>query len=132
MNQFKPISLCNIIYKIISKILANRFKAQLHLFISPYQFAFVPSRNIQDNTILAHELFDAINSKNNRGGLIAIKIDMEKAFDRKEWSLILAILSKLGFHPTWINWIRICISSSFSILINGNPFGLFTMEKGFH
>jgi hypothetical protein len=132
MNQFKPISLCNIIYKIISKILANRFKAQLHLFIFPYQSAFVPSRNIQDNTILAHELFDAVNSKNNRGCLIAIKIDMEKAFDRKELSLILAILSKLGSHPTWINWIRICISSSFSILINGNPFGLFIPEKGLH
>ena len=50
---------------------------------------------------------------------MAIKIDMEKAFDHMEWSFILAILSKLGFHPTWISWVRICISSqTFSILIN--------------
>ena len=62
---------------------------------------------------------------------MAIKIDMEKAFDRMEWSFILAILSKLGFHPIWINWIRICISSpSFSILINGSLFGHFSSEKG--
>jgi hypothetical protein len=60
---------------------------------------------------------------------MAIKIDMEKAFDHREWSFILAISSKLGFHPTWINWIRICITSpSFSILING--FGLFNPEHG--
>jgi hypothetical protein len=63
MNQFRPISLCNIIYKIIFKILANRFKRLLHHFISPFQSAFVPSRNIQDNTIFVHELFSSINSK---------------------------------------------------------------------
>jgi ribonuclease HI len=131
VHQFRPISLCNIIYKIISKILANRFKGLLHHFISPFQSAFVPSRNIQDNSILVHELFNSINSKRGRGGLMAVKIDMEKAFDRMEWSFILAILSKLGFHSIWINWIRICITSpSFSILINGSPFGLFNPERG--
>jgi hypothetical protein len=131
VHQFRPISLCNIIYKIISKILANRFKALLHLFISPYQSAFVPSRSIQDNTIMAHELFNVINSKKGQGGLMAIKIDMEKAFDRMEWNFILAILSKLGFHPTWVNWVKICITSpSFSILINGSPFGHFSPERG--
>jgi ribonuclease HI len=131
VHQFRPISLCNIIYKLISKILANRFKAQLHLFISPYQSAFVLARSIQDNTIMAHELFNVINSKKGRGGLMAIKIDMEKAFDRMEWNFILAILSKLGFHPTWVNWIRICITSpSFSILINGSPFGKFSPARG--
>jgi hypothetical protein len=126
IHQFCPISLCNVIYKIISKILANRFKGLLHHCISPFQSAFVPSRNIQDNIILVHELFNSINSKRGRRGLMAIKIDMEKAFNRMEWSFIFAILSKLGFAPMWINWIRICITSpSFSILINGSPLGLF-------
>jgi hypothetical protein len=130
-NQFRPISLCNIIYKIIFKILANRFKGLLHHFISPFQSTFVPSRNIQDNTILVHELFNSINSKRGRGGLMGVKIDMEKAFVQMEWSFILTILSTLGFHSTWINWIRICITSpSFSILINGSPFGLFHPECG--
>jgi hypothetical protein len=107
------------------------FKGLLRHFISPYQSACVPSRNIQDNTILAHELFNFINSKKSREDLMAIKIDMEKAFDRMEWRFILAILSKLGFHRTWINWIKICITShSFSILINDSPFGLFNPARG--
>ncbi|GLT54232.1 hypothetical protein SLA2020_274480 [Shorea laevis] len=49
-----------------------------------------------------------------------------------EWNYILAILTKLGFHSSWVNWIRICISSpSFSILINGSPFGHFSPARGF-
>jgi len=72
-----------------------------------------------------------MKAKRGRGGLMALKIDMEKAFDRMEWSFLLAILAKLGFHPTWINWIRICVTSpSFSILINGSPFGFFTPARG--
>jgi hypothetical protein len=101
VHHFRPISLCNIIYKIISKILANRFKVLLHHFISPLQSAFVPTRNIQDNTILAHELLHTMKAKRGRGGLMAIKLDMEKAFDRMEWSFLFAILEKLGFRSTW-------------------------------
>jgi hypothetical protein len=131
VHHFRPISLCNIVYKIISKILATRFKGLLHRFISPNQFAFVPSRTIQDSIVMAHELLHTVNSKRGRGGLMAIKIDMEKAFDRMEWAFLLAILSKLGFHPTWINWVRLCISSSsFSILLNGSPFGHFKPGRG--
>jgi hypothetical protein len=62
---------------------------------------------------------------------MAVKIDMEKAFDHVEWNFIFVILSKLGFAPMWINWIRICITSpSFSILINGSPFGHFCPNRG--
>jgi hypothetical protein len=100
VHHFRPISLCNIIYKIISKILANRLKGLLHHFISPYQSAFVPSRTIQDNSIMAHELLHSLKSKKGRGGLMAVKIDMEKAFDRMEWDFLLTIMLKLGFHPS--------------------------------
>jgi hypothetical protein len=80
---------------------------------------------------MAHEHFHTVNSNRGRGGLMAIKIDMEKAFDRMKWNFILAILSKLGFHSTWINWIRICITSpSFLIFINGSPYSHFNPERG--
>jgi hypothetical protein len=130
-HQFRPISLCNIIYKIISKILANRLKFFLPKIISPLQSAFVPKRNIQDNTILAHELLHSFKSRRGNGGYMFLKMDMEKAFDRMEWTFILSIMEKLGFNPTWLAWIRLCISStSFSILLNGSPFGIFSPKRG--
>jgi hypothetical protein len=62
---------------------------------------------------------------------MAVKLDMEKAFDQMEWDFLLSILGKLGFHPTYISWIRICISTtSFSIMINGSPFGMFSPSRG--
>ena len=60
-----------------------------------------------------------------------LNMDMEKAFDKMEWVFILSIMEKLGFHPTWISWIKLRISSSsFSIVLNGNPFGNFSPERG--
>jgi len=80
---------------------------------------------------MAHELLHTIKSKQGRGSLMASKIDMEKTFDRMEWSFLFAILCKMGFHPTWINWIRVYVTSpSFSILINSGSFGLFTLARG--
>lgn len=61
-------------------------KGSASSFISPYQYAFVPSRTIQDNSIMAHELLYTLKSKRGHGGLMAVKIDMEKAFDRMEWN----------------------------------------------
>lgn len=131
VHQFQPISLCNIIYKIISKFLTNRLKPLLPNFISPFQIAFVPGRLIQDNSILAHEMLYTLKQKCGRGGLMAINIDMEKAFDKMKWPFLLAILKQLGFHDKWINWIRICISTtSFSMLLNGSSFGHFRSSWG--
>jgi hypothetical protein len=60
-----------------------------------------------------------------------LKLDMEKAFDRIEWNFLLAILEKLGFSPTWISWLRICISTpTFSILLNGSPYGYLSPSRG--
>jgi hypothetical protein len=60
-----------------------------------------------------------------------LNMDMEKAFDKMEWEFILSIMKRLGFHSSSINWIKLYISSSsFSILINGNPFGLFYPKRG--
>jgi exonuclease III len=131
VNHFRPISLCNISYKIISKLLANRFKLLLPKIISPLQSAFVPNRSIQDNSIIAHELLHSFKLKRGKGGFMFLKIDMEKAFDKMEWKLILSIMQSLGFHSTWLQWIESCISSSsFSILLNGSPFGLFSPKRG--
>jgi hypothetical protein len=131
VTQFRPINLTNFSYKIISKILANRLKPLLHKIIYPNQSAFLQGRSIQDNFVLAHELFHTMKQKRGRGGLMALKLDMEKAFDRMEWSFLFRILKSLGFHSKWIRMIEQCISTvSFSILLDGSPFGRFFPQRG--
>ena len=131
VSQFRPISLCNTIYKIISKILATRLKPLLHKIISPWQSAFVPGRVIQDNSIIAYEVLHTMKNKRGSGGLMALKIDTEKAFDTIEWPFLLNILRLHGFNSKWINWVNQCISTpTFSILLNGSPFGHFKSSRG--
>jgi uncharacterized hydantoinase/oxoprolinase family protein len=83
--------------------LPNRFKRFLPKIISPLQLAFVPKRNIQGNTIMTHELLHAFKSKRGKGGFMFMKMDVEKAFDKMDWSFLLAILEKLGFSPIWLS-----------------------------
>jgi hypothetical protein len=72
-----------------------------------------------------------MKQKKGNGGLMALKLDMEKAFDSLEWEFLLKILELLGFNSTWMHWIRQCITtSSFSILLDGAPFGKFSPSRG--
>jgi hypothetical protein len=131
VHHFRPISLTNFNYKIISKILSNRFKPILNKIISPTQSAFLKGWSIHDNTILAHEIFHSMKQKKGNRGLMALKLDMEKAFDYMEWEFLLKILKLLGFNSIWIHWIRQCITtSSFSILLDGALFGKFFPSRG--
>ncbi|XP_026378732.1 uncharacterized protein LOC113273187 [Papaver somniferum] len=85
LSHFRPISLCNTTYKIISKLLDQRMKPFPNKIISPYQSAFIPGRQISDNIVIAHELIHSMRSKRGvKGdkGSMGIKIDMVKDFDR--------------------------------------------------
>jgi hypothetical protein len=131
VTQFRLIRRADFTYKIISKIFANRLKPLLQKIISPNQSAFLPSRSIQDNLILAHEIFHSMKNKKGNGALMALKLDMEKAFDRMEWGFILKIFSCLGFNLKWIQMIEQCISTvTFSILLDSSPYGKFSPNKG--
>ena len=120
-NHFKPISLCNVCYKIIAKSLANRIKPLLNKIVSPLQGEFAPRRLINDNILLAHEIMHSFKKKKGKSGYMAVRLDMEKDYDRFEWDSIRVIISKTGFHPKWIEWVMEESVSivSYSILING-------------
>ena len=98
VTDLRPISLCNVLYKIISKVLANRLKKILPIIISENQSAFVPGCLISDNILIAYELTHFLKNKiKGADGWAAIKLDMSKAYDRVEWSFLQAMMVKLGF-----------------------------------
>ena len=118
-----PISLCNVVYKLISKTF--RLKALLPHIISENQSAFTSDRLITDNVIVAFKLMHFLNHKfAGKEGFMAAKLDMSKAFDRVEWCFIKGVMERMGFSTRWINLIMECITSvSYSVLINGVAYG---------
>ncbi|XP_012073905.2 uncharacterized protein LOC105635438 [Jatropha curcas] len=112
MTDLRPIALCNVLLKIITKLLANHLRNILPLLILESRSAFVAGRNIQDNCILAFEALHAFHRKTRGSNFsTAVKMDISKAYDRMEWSFLRQILTKLGFHALWINLIMSSLTS---------------------
>lgn len=132
MKDLKPISLCSVVYKIVSKILSNRLKIIIPRIVSPTRGAFVAGRLISDNLLIAHEKIHGLQTNPNcRGEYIAIKTDMSKAYDRVEWEFLETLFRNLGFNSQWIVWVMSCIRSvSYTVLMNGESFGHITLERG--
>ena len=132
MTEFRPISLSNVVYKIIAKILANRLKAILPHIISENQSAFIFERLITDNVLTAFEFMHYLNNKRvGKDCSMTVKLDMSKAFDRVEWCFIEAAMEKLGFREKWISLIMHYITTvSYSIIINGFAYDCITPSRG--
>lgn len=131
LNNYRPISLCNSIYKVVSKIIVAWVKPFLDKLISPIQAAFVPRRKGLDNIIIARELIYSLDNKKGRMGFMAVKVDLAKAYDRLEWSFIHKVLKAFHFPQKLIKLIMSCISStSISLLFNGGKLSAFKPSRG--
>lgn len=129
MEEFRPISLCNSIYKIITKVAANRLKVILEKLISCEQSGFTPGRNIVDGVIVAHEAIHTAMKGGQRR--MILKLDIQKAYDRVDRSFLLDVLVRFGFGKSWIKWISSMIMQfSASVLVNGSPQGFFSTSRG--
>eukprot|EP00253_Pinus_taeda_P015690 PITA_15690 len=126
---FCPIALCNVIYKIITTLIAKRLKPLLPSIISPEQTGFVEGRQILDGLVVTQEIIHSLNQKKQRG--MMIKLDLSKAYDRLSWRYLRMVLEAYGFEKRWIEWIFSMISSPiFSILVNGTPTRTFNTSRG--
>ncbi|KAL1222313.1 putative ribonuclease H protein [Cardamine amara subsp. amara] len=130
IRDFRPISCCNVVYKVVSKLLARRLEPLLPDMIVNSQSAFVKGRLLVENVLLASELVQGFNKKNNspRG---LLQVDLRTAFDSISWEFILMMLEAANFFVIFINWIRNCITTpSFSITVNGDLCGFFPGKRG--
>ncbi|KAL5572537.1 hypothetical protein UlMin_022134 [Ulmus minor] len=131
MNHYRPISVCNVAYRVITKIIANRLKPLLNRLICPTQNAFVPGRSIHDNSVLVQEAIHSMKKKKGSLGWMALKIDLEKAYDRVSWQFINEALLAYGFDAHWVGWVSKCISSTtMKLLINGAYFRDIKPKRG--
>ena len=125
VTEFRPISLCNVLYKIVSKVLANRLKNIFPDIIAPTQSVFIWGRLISDNILAAYETLHTMQSRMwSKEGYMAVKLDMSKAYDRVEWTFLEKVMKKMGFARRWIDLIMMCVrSANYAVLINGSPTG---------
>lgn len=121
IKDFRPISLCNVIYKILTKVLAVRLRGIMPKIISPNQCSFVPGRLGTDNIIVVQEVIHSMSMKKGNLGFMAIKIDLEKAYDRVRWSFIMKCLEELWLPPNLLDIKYWCISTAkMNLLWNGD------------
>ncbi|MCH86708.1 RNA-directed DNA polymerase (Reverse transcriptase), partial [Trifolium medium] len=130
-NQFRPIALCNVAYKVVTKVLTQRLRMIMPYIISQNQSSFIPGRSTVDNILVLQESIQTLSHMHGQKGYMIIKLDLEKAYDRLEWNFIEDTLMKLQLPHQLISLIMKCISpNSLSLNWNGSITDSFKSSRG--
>jgi hypothetical protein len=108
IQQYRPICMLNVSFKIFTKVLANRLKVVANKVITPTQTAFLPGRNIMEGVVILHETIHELHRKKTSG--VILKLDFEKAYDKVNLSFLQQALRMKGFSPEWCKWIENIVS----------------------
>lgn len=119
ITQFRPISLCNVIFKTITKTMVDRLKGVMSKLIGPTQSSFIPGRLSTDNIVVVEEAVHSLRRKKCRKGWMVLKLDLEKAYDRVRWDFLEDTLCAVGLPEYWVRLIMQCVAGpSMSLLWN--------------
>jgi hypothetical protein len=129
IQQYRPICLLNVSFKIFTKVITNRLAGVAHRVIQPTQSAFLPGRNIMEGAIILHETIYELHRKKLDG--VILKIDFEKVCDKVKWSFVKQMLQMKGSSPKWCQWIDTIIKGGHvGIKINDQVGPNFQTMKG--
>jgi hypothetical protein len=128
-QQYRPIFVLNVSFKIFTKVETNRLNKVARTVVSPTQTAFMPGRNIMEGVVIPHETIHELHTKKSNG--VIFKIDFEKAYDKIKWSFLQQTLSMKGFSPKWCRWIQNMVSGgSVGIKVNDDIGPYFQTKRG--
>ncbi|XP_019157963.1 PREDICTED: uncharacterized protein LOC109154684 [Ipomoea nil] len=130
-GDFRPITLLNVIFKIVSKVLVNRLKPIMKKMVGPFQNSFLPGRSTLDNVVLTQEVIHNMTKAKGKKGFMVLKLDIHKAYDSLDWGFLEAVLSKFNFPSRLISLIMFSLKeSTISINWNGGKLPAFGVGRG--
>jgi len=131
ITQFRPISLCNVLFKVITKMMVIRLKSVISKLIGPAQASFIPGRLSIDNIVVVQEAVHSMRRKKGRKGWMLLKLDLEKAYDRIRWDFLEETLQAAGLSSGWTRRIMECVANpAMSLLWNGEKTESFKPARG--
>ncbi|GKV17381.1 hypothetical protein SLEP1_g27896 [Rubroshorea leprosula] len=129
IEEFRPISLVGVMYKIIAKLLAHRLSSILNGVIGENQMAFIGGRQLADSVVIANETID--EAQKRKQARFVIKLDFEKAYDKVCWAFLDYMMLRLGFGQKWRGSMSECLKTAeVSVLLNGSATRQFRMQRG--
>ena len=108
LEFFRPIALCNVVYKVITKLIAKRIKKWLPIIILEEQGGLFAGRQILDGVVIATKAIHSMATSKERS--MFVKLDMAKAYNRGKWSFLRNILLTFGFSSKWVSWTMSCVN----------------------
>ncbi len=128
IQQYRPICMLNMSFKIFTKVMANRIALVVQKVIRPSQIPFLLGRNIMEGVVILHETIHEMHKKKNDG--VIFKLDFEKAYDKVDWRFLQHTLRMKGFSPLWCRWTdKIVRGGSVAIKVNDEVGNFFQTKK---
>jgi hypothetical protein len=118
IQQYRPICLLNVSFKIITKILMMRMESCMSRIINKCQSTFIKGRNIMDGVMILHKIVHDVKVRKKDG--VILKLDFEKAYDKISWEFLFEMLRQRGLRESWCKWMREVVSSgTLSVKVKG-------------